>query len=505
MAKKTIKKTVKNKTPVPEMPKVHPLVAYNQMQQMMHNALLRRRDLIRSLLDAGHDIDQECGYPDTITTAMYREMYNRTGIAARVVNVWPDECFSERPEIYETEERKKTEFETAWDELDLAKNITHFMHRVDRLSGIGEYGVLFFGVGDGKPLAQPVAGVSVDPKTGRVVGADENKYPLLYLRAFDQYALQIATRDTNINSPRFGYPETYSINFDDSAYTVVTEKGSVTSKNQQTVHWTRVMHITDNRECSEVIGIPRMQPVWNDLLNIRKTLGGSAEMFWRGGFPGIAFQMNNGDGTIEITDTAKDTMRDNIKDYFAGMDRALLLENVEAKSLNPQVADPKSNFETQVMAICATIGLPHRIFLGSEEAKMASTQDAKVWDRRVMQRQRNYLTPMVIRPIVDRLIAYGSLPVPKTGYKVYWPDRAALTSSELADVAKKVTDAMAAYVEGGISQIVTPKDWFVNVLKWQEDEATMIEKNLGGWEDDILPPPQNPGRPELPDEAPPAP
>ena len=497
MVKKTVKKT-KNV-------KVNPLAALNQMQALAHNALLRRRDLIRSLLDEGHDIDTSCGYPDAITTAMYREMYNRTGMAARVVNVWPDECFSERMEVYETEERGKTAFEKAWDDLVITKNIIHFLHRADRLSGIGQFGLLFFGVGDGKRLNEPVPDVVVDQKTGRVLGAFTNKYPLLYLRAFDEYSVQIAARNTNINSPRYGYPETYSVNFDDSAFTMVTEKGTQTSKNLQTVHWTRVVHIADNRECSEVLGIPRMQPVWNDLLNIRKTLGGSAEMFWRGGFPGIAFQMNNGDGTIDVSDAAKATMRDNIKDYFENLDRALLLENVEAKSLSPQVADPKSNFETQVMSLCATMGLPHRIFLGSEEAKMASTQDQKAWDRRVMQRQRNYLTPMVVRPVVDRLIAYGALPVPAQEYKVFWPDRAALTSSEMADVAKKETEAMAAYVEGGISQIITPKDFFVDFMHKTEEEATKFEKDIGGWEEDIMPPNPEPGRPKVPETAPPAP
>lgn len=451
-------------------------LTWNQMQHVAFNALLRRRDLIRSLLDQGHDIDHECGYPDSISIENYRDMYARNGIAARVVNIWPDECFSEQVEAYETEkEDEKTEFEKGWYDVVERFNLIHYVNRVDVLSGIGSFGLLLFGIGDGKPLKEPVAGI--DPKTGAATQA--LKYPLLYIRAFSECDVTISKKVTDDTHPRNGYPEMYQVNFE--------EIGSlgVTSKRTVDVHWTRVVHVADNRESSEVYGVPRMQRVWNDLLNIRKTLGGSAEMFWRGGFPGIAFEMNKGDGMTEVTDDTKKTMTDNIEDYFAGLDRALFLENVSAKPMAPQVADPKSHFDTQIQSICITLGIPHRMFMGSEEAKMASTQDQKAWDRRVMKRQQNYLTPMLIRPVIDRLITYGILPTPANGYKVWWKDRAALTESEIAEVALKETDAMSKYVSGNVQLIMAPKDWFTSTLKKTAEEAMVFEDNVRESEPDL--------------------
>ena len=52
-------------------------------------------------------------------------------------------------------------------------------------------------------------------------------------------------------------------------------------------------------------------------------------------------------------------------------------------------------------------GVPYRILVGSEEAKLASSQDKRTWNERVQKRRDNYLTPMVVRPFVDRLIALG--------------------------------------------------------------------------------------------------
>ena len=38
-------------------------------------------------------------------------MYNRLGLARRIVEIWPDECWQVQPEVYEEEEEHLTEFE----------------------------------------------------------------------------------------------------------------------------------------------------------------------------------------------------------------------------------------------------------------------------------------------------------------------------------------------------------------------------------------------------------
>lgn len=466
--KKPIKNKEKNKTE-----NTSPQLTINQMQAIAFNSLLRRKDLIQQLMGTDRDINRECSYPDTITKQNYKEMYDRFGIASRVVDILPEECWAQIPDVYEIEDASKTEFEKSWAEMQDAFQIFHYLNRADILSGIGQFGLILFGIGDGLSLDKPVAGI--DPLTGK--GNGKVKYPLLYLRVYDESVIEIESKETDIRNPRYGFPTMYKIQVEDP-------QSGMQNHITTNVHWTRVLHIADNRISSEVYGTPRQQRVYNNLLDLRKILGGSGEMFWRGGFPGMAFKMNGDNGLQTVTDDAKDTMKDNIKDYFAGLDRSLLLENVEVQPLTPQVADPTGHIEMQTKAIAIAMGIPYRIFQGSEEAKQASTQDKRVWNERIMKRQRSYLTPMLVRPFIDRLIAYGVLPEPKQFF-VDWPDREAITDRDIADVAVKEVQAMKEYVQGECHLIMRPRDFYTAILKKTAEEADAFVKGVDDMEIEI--------------------
>jgi hypothetical protein len=63
--------------------------------------------------------------------------------------------------------------------------------------------------------------------------------------------------------------------------------------------------------------------------------------------------------------------------------------------------------EAQLDYMAIALGVPKRVFMGSEQGELASSQDSKSWGKRVIKRQNEYLTPMLIRPFIDRLIAMG--------------------------------------------------------------------------------------------------
>ena len=204
-----------NTTPEPELTKEEIKLnqrketAYNMMQ---HNASIMRSDLLLKLLNPGKDINFECGYPDAISTYEYRLMYERMGIAARVVDLLPEESWAIMPEIYETEDaNNETEFEKIWNELDKKRHILQYLQRVDILSGVGRYGILLIGINDGKDLREPVDGIDLD--TGEATGT--NKYELLYLKPFDEYGVEIHKKEEKVTSPRYGYPIEYSVKIAD--------------------------------------------------------------------------------------------------------------------------------------------------------------------------------------------------------------------------------------------------------------------------------------------------
>jgi hypothetical protein len=287
---------------------------------------------------------------------------------------------------------------------------------------------------------------------------------------FDESAVQTVEFETNRRSPRYNKPKEYTISLAQAELHNGTSLGRDSGSFK--VHWSRVVHIADNLTSSEVYGVPRMRPVLNRLIDLDKLYGGSAEMYWRGAFPGISLETNpqlGGDVKLDI-----DSIRDMMWNYSNGLQRYLALTGMTAKSLAPQVADPSKQVEIQLDAICIKLAIPKRIFMGSERGELSSGQDSDTWDDRLRDRKHSHITPKIICPFIDRLIYIGVLPEPADGYHVSWPEKVTTKPQERADIAVKRTDALAKYVAGQVSGIIDPLDFLSRVLGFDEDEAIEI-------------------------------
>ena len=198
-------------------------------------------------------------------------------------------------------------------------------------------------------------------------------------------------------------------------------------------------------------------------------------MFWKGGFPGLSFETQS-----DVEGLDADSIKDQMEKYMAGMQRYLAMEGITVKSLTPQVSSPKEHVETNMRNIAISLGIPYRIFLGTEEAKLASSQDVRTWNKRLSQRQENYVTPCIIKPLVDRFIDLGILPEP-TAYVVDWPDLNAPTDEDKANVAKILTEALSKYVAGGVDALIPPMEFLTVILGMTQEEAEAIETAAMGW------------------------
>lgn len=463
----------------------------NAQAQYWEKELFNRERMFNRIWDGeGRNINKECGYKEYLDAYDYRAMYDREGIAQRVVNILSDESWRLQPLIYEVEDDIETPFEQAWKLLNRRLNLMQYLQRVDRLSGIGHYGILLLGVDDGaERLSDPVDGM-VDPvatlraqRQGKTAPVAKAQNGLLFVRALDESMAQVAEFDNDMSSPRFSLPKYYNIRL--MSWTedaVVTAIGVNTTSYK--VHWSRVYHVADNCESSVVYGIPRQKPVYNYLHNIRKILGGSGEMFWKGGFPGYSFTANP---DIQEMDIDPKEMRKEFERYSNGLQRYLALVGVEAKSLAPQVADPTASLTVQLQAICITLGIPMRVFMGSEQAKLASSQDAHAWNGRLKKRQEEYMTPFMIRPFIHHLINIGVLP-PLENSKtdegtetmgaeleepmalVHWPDLDSPTEDDKASVALKWAQTLQAYTAGD-GAVMCPAKSFYTVFCGLPDEV----------------------------------
>ena len=441
-------------------------LAFNRMCKIVENAQFSRTQLMDRIFDPRRSINDECGYPNTenITIQEYKDMYDREAVATRVVEVFPQESWLVQPEVFETEDGRETEFKKTWNSLgsqlrgtewfksEQGSLIWEYLLRVDKLSGVVSFGIILVGIDDGLELSEEA-----------VFG--NQKRELTFLRVFDQSLVQITAYETDIKNPRFGQPTQYNVTF-----AVPTENTSMETKQ---VHWTRIIHVADDKNSSEIFAVPRQRPVWNRLLDVRKLYGGSAEMYWKGAFMGLSFETHpqlGGDVPAMQDPTFIADLKGQIENYENGLQRYLSTMGINVKTLAPQVVDPTPQIDAQIKAICIQKGIPKRIFEGSERGELASSQDSRAWHSRLKKRQNDYITPGIVVPFTDRLILLGVLPQPKE-YFVKWPDLDTLTEEEQASVALKRTEAMAKYVQGSVESIVPPFDFFTRILGMKEEEV----------------------------------
>lgn len=431
----------------------------------------------RYSFDPRRDIYSECGFPTSqeITPARAKDLYERDALAARVVEVWPKECWKVQPEIYEDEDSKVTTpfelgiqqigrsliGEPGYYEEDEGSTLLEYLMRADITCGIGRYGCILIGMNDGLDLDQPCP---ILPST------TGNLSRLQFLRVFDESSIQIVARQTDKNKMRFGQPEMYQINFDSPDEYGVS--GSIaTSLTSARVHWTRIVHIVDNILSNEIIGQYRVMPVLNDLLSAQKPRWGSGEMFWNAAQPKLSFETHPQlGGDVQIN---KDKMRQQMENVMRGLQQWWTLVGMSAKSISPTMTDPKPFVDTHIQSICIKTGVPLPIFIGYEVGENAGTMNTEEWNNRLRERHHRQITPREICPLINRLINIGILATPKS-YKVYWPEITSNTAKDKAQLQSFRINTVVAYIKNNLGTIIPPTEFLVRFLDMSEDEARQL-------------------------------
>lgn len=324
--------------------------------------------------DGDRNVWASCGWPIEVSDDAYELRYRRYGLARTIVDSYPSRCWARPPAVYETEDADLTEFERAWGTLVKKQQVWRFLCRLDKLAGRGSFAVMLVGFDDGGGLESEVTGAS----------------EITFLRPYHPAKVVVKETEQDKSDPRYGMPVMYELNRSNVRQTSGSQqRGGVTSGSDDAVlvHWSRILHVADNIEERDWEGRHRLESVFNHILDLEKIGGGSAEMFWRGGFPILSLLM---DKMASMTDDQKIALDDETTAMFHGLSRTLRLQGIEPKFLSPSISDPKGVFEIQIQQISAATGIPTRVLLGSEQARLASEQDADNWLERVADRQLEF-------------------------------------------------------------------------------------------------------------------
>lgn len=509
--------------------------------KLVENEYYYRRQLHDQFKDPRRDIYEDCGYTKTqnITPEKLTDFYQRFSIATRVVDLPVDESWRKTPKVqeYGTKDNEETQFEKEWRNLDSSLSgekswfkteegspIWAYLKRVDRLSRIGQYGVMLMEFDDvGKPKengedsdtitwADPIPGFEdIDEKGYLALNAEETKdkikksgLQLIGLRTFDQEHAEVQQWNDFTEGPMFGRPMTYKITIGDLETTTKNQTKGLRER-QVDVHWSRIIHVADGLTNSEYIGTPACRPVLNDLMDLQKIYAASGEGYWRTAFPGLSFETHPSLGGKAKLDT--ENIKKQMQKFQHTFQRYLATAGGTIKSISGTVTALGDHVEDRIEAICIYMGCPVRIFKGSERGELASSQDKDSWDERMILRQVTYITPSIIAPFVNRLIAAGVLSEPKEGFEIIWPDLSALSKTTKMQLANQVAEALSKYVSAGLDQLISPHDFFVKVLEFESEtvdemlQSAVEHTNLANPDaDDITEPGTTIVPPELKDE-----
>lgn len=400
------------------------------------------------------DLYKALGYKDDLGYVDYMAQYVRHDMAKTIINKPVEATWRGGVTVLESDDDKETAFEKAWKDLYKGLKLHSKFVRIDKLTGIGNYGTLLMGFDDVKEETEfrnPVAG-----------GARK----LLYVKPFTCNSAIIKEWDRDPNSERYGQPHLYEFKIG----TPGTEQ-----TRDLIVHHTRVVHIVNELLESEYEGLPRLQVLFNRLKDLEKIVGGSAEMFWRGARPGYA---NKVDPNYTLSSTQRDELEGQLDEYEHNLRRFLTLEGIDVQPLQSQVSDPSNHVDVQLQMISAVTGIPKRILVGSERGELASTQDQTQWNITITARRQDYAQPCILEPFIEKCIEHKVLPKPtQSNWSYQWEDLFAPTLEEKADVGKKRADAVGSYTKNPASmEVLPPVSFLKHGLGLTDDEIELIEQ-----------------------------
>jgi len=433
--------------------------------QALTSAIVSRAGLAARLgqsFDDNRKLYEACGYPLTLTYERFAGRFKRQDIAKRVVRAYPDAAWRGVPNVYEThDETRETAFEKDLDRLIKDVNVYSYLHRADVLAGVGNYAVVFCGFNDG------AARTPEKPVKGKVS-------KLLYMQVFSQANAEIKSYFKDTSKKNFGMPEFYELTTtSNSAIEVDATQDSTTKTGKKKVHASRIIHVpSDGLLESDIFGTPRLECVYNRLQDIETIVAGSAEMFWQGAFPGLAFEV---DPEAELPD--EDDLEDEIEDYIHGLTRYLRLQGVKTNQLKPEIKGPKEHFMVQVQLVSAGTGIPNRMLIGAKETKNAGDQDDRHFNDRVQERRESFVEPSILDKAIDKFIEVGliSAPSEENGYKTEWPDLESMDDKDKASLGKTQAEIISEYLKHpGADEILPPMHLLTKVMGYESDEAEQI-------------------------------
>ncbi|WP_174804365.1 anti-CBASS protein Acb1 family protein [Martelella limonii] len=364
--------------------------------------------------NAKHNHYKDFGFPDQVTFTHTYAAYNRNGLARAAVNKTVEKTWQDQPFLLEKERDGSQKGKTA--ETSLEKDIRQRfsdlrvwarLAEADRRGMVGRYCAVILRLADGQMFDKPVTMTNGGlEKLIEVIPAWEGQ-------------ITVSEWDEDQSSESYGLPKMYQ--FTESA--VGDSKNTNRTARQFLIHPDRVIVWSAD---GTLDARSALEPGFNDLVTLEKIIGAGGEGFWKNAKSAPVLEAQDNINIQAMAqamgvkpDEIADKMSEQVEDWQKGFDQLLMLQGMQAKTLNVTLPSPEHFFLIALQSFAASNSIPLKILAGSQTGERASTEDADEWARTCMSRRANQTVPNIML-FVNRLERFGILP--ERDWFIDWTD-----------------------------------------------------------------------------------
>ena len=398
---------------------------------------------------------EQYGWPKDVTFELMYQAYERTGAGQGAVHRLLDGCWEQLPRIKRPEDDAKSDWENNVDALFKSIKLWAKLKEFDRRQMVGRYGGLIYRVADGKTLDQPL----------------ERATKLVDVLPVFESQLKVTRWHSDINdAENYGKPAMFQ-------YRKRTLADSSDKQCQPDewadVHPSRVQIFAEGAVGDDFMsGIPLLRAGFNDLVDMEKIGGGSAESFLKNSARTIIFKYDANASPQAMVDdmtgqkvSVRELHERRTRALNTNQDSSIVMQGGEASTLQTTIADPKPSFEVAANKFAASIRLPFTVIFGQQTGRLASDEDRKDANARYKGRQEYELTPM-IEEFVTRMQKAGL--IDDGPFEVEWPPLGAPSDEQKFGNLDKLTSAMQKASLAGLAEPIFDTNELRKVAGYEE-------------------------------------
>jgi uncharacterized protein len=365
---------------------------------------------------------RDFGYPEHLSFAQLYQMYLRNGLAKAAVEKTILKTWQDYPFLAENDDGIETPLEADIRQRFTDLRIWQHLSEADRRGMVGNYAGVILRLADGKKFDQPV-----DRVPGGLMGLVE------VIPAWEGQ-LTVSSWDTDELSETYGKPQLFQFN-----------EAQIDRQNGQPrsfiVHPDRV--IIWSRD-GTVHCRSALEAGYNDLVDLEKIKGAGGEGFWKNAKSAPVFEIDKDAKIAEMAkamgvkpDDIADAMDEQVADWQRGFDQLLMLQGMQAKTLQVNLPSPEHFWAAPLQSFAASMNIPLKILVGNQTGERASAEDAEDWAQTNMSRRTELVIPNIME-MVNRLERFGILQ--ERDWFVNWNDLTEASMGEKVDRASKMAD-----------------------------------------------------------------